>query len=98
MNEEWIKQESNIDIWLPGREGDELTGVVKKITEGNYGKQYVVLKKDNSEVTTPSHKVLQNRMQEVKEGNVVKIVYTHSEAPKVRGQNPTMMYDVFIRK
>lgn len=95
---EWEKQESLSDIWIPTEEGEELIGEVTDSYEGGYGQQYTIKKEDGSEVRTPSHKVLQNRMAKVEKGNKVKIVYTGEEPPTVKGQNPTRMYDVFVAK
>ena len=93
----YVKQEG-AGIWLPSKEGEILEGEVTHINkEGLYGTQYTVKKKDGGEeVLTPSHKVLQNRMQKAKEETKVKIVFTGTEPPKIRGQNPTSMYDVFF--
>ncbi len=95
---EYVKQEG-AGIWLPEKANDELIGEVTHIdTEGLYGTQYVVKKEDGDEVRTPSHKVLQNRMQKAVVGTKVKIVFSGTEAPKIRGQNPTSMYDVFFKE
>ena len=95
----YIKQEG-AGIWLPTKEKEELEGEVTHInTEGLYGVQYTVKKKDGGEeVLTPSHKVLQNRMQKAIVGTKVKIIFTGTEAPKIRGQNPMTMYDVFFQE
>ena len=59
--------------------------------------QYTIKKQsDGEEVLTPSHKVLQNRMQKATVGTQVEIIYRGNEPPKVRGQNPTEMYEVFF--
>lgn len=93
---EWEKQET--EMWLPEKEGDELIGEVTDIVEGAYGFQYTIKKKDGKETRTPSHKVLQSRMSNVGKGDMVKIVYKGEEAPKVKGQNPTKIYEVFKGK
>lgn len=95
---DWKKQEG-AGIWLPENEGDKLEGEVTHIDiEGLYGVQFVIKKSDGEEVRTPSHTVLQNRMQKAKVGTQVKIEFTGTEAPKIRGQNPTQMYDVFFKE
>ena len=96
MTDEFEKLEG-AGIWLPQIEGDELQGEVNDIAEGLYGLQYTI-KTGKEDLKTPSHKVLQARMQKVKVGDFVKIVFKGSVAPKVRGQNPTLMYEVFRRK
>lgn len=94
---EWEKQEG-VGIWIPKKVGEEVIGKVVKIdTEGTYGTQLILETKDG-EMRTPSHKVLQNRIAKVKEGQTVKIVYAGQEQPTVKGNNPTEMYDVFIQK
>ena len=91
------KKQEGAGIWLPKDEKDELVGEVTHInTEGLYGVQYTIKKADGEEILTPSHKVLQNRMQKAVVGTKIKIVYTGTEAPKVRGQNPLTLYDVFF--
>lgn len=97
MTEEWEKQEST-GMWIPTEEGQELVGeVVEILTEGSYGPQWVI-KTDEEETRTPSHKVLQNRMAKAKKGDTVKIVYKGEEPPNVKGQNPTKIYEVFIKR
>ena len=92
----YVKQEG-AGIWLPTKEKEELEGQVTHINrEGLYGVQYTIKKSDKDEVLTPSHKVLQNRMQKAVVGTKVKIVFVGTEPPKIRGQNPTTMYDVFF--
>lgn len=92
----YVKQEG-AGIWLPKDEGDSLEGEVTHInTEGLYGVQYTIKKDDGDEALTPSHKVLQNRMQKALIGTKVKIEFKGTEAPKIRGQNPTSLYDVFF--
>lgn len=95
-NEEWEKQEGS-GMWIPEIEGDELIGEITNIAEGTYGKQYC-LKNDDGEILTPSHKVLQNRLIKAKIGDKVKIVYKGEEPPSIKGNNPTKMYEVFIKK
>lgn len=83
-------------IWLPEKVGDTLKGVVKSIIKGQFGTQ-VALETDKGRVLSPSHKVLQTKLEtgEVKEGDKLEIEYVGEEAPKVRGQSPTKMYKVF---
>lgn len=96
--DEWVKQgEGDQNIWLPTEKGTELVGSVKDVIEGKFGSQLVVVQEDNVEITTPSHKVLQNRIKNVKKDDMIKIVYTGEELPEVKGNNPTRMYDVYIK-
>ena len=84
------------NFWLPKKANEQLEGTIKQIKDGRYGKFYIITLKDGEEIATPSHKVLQGRMQEVAEGDKVRITYLESLPPKVRGQNPTQMYKVEI--
>lgn len=94
---EWKKQDSG-EIWLPEKKEEEIIGAVKDILlEGQYGIQLMIEKEDGVMIMTPSHKVLQNRIRQVKKGQDIKIVYIGEELPKVKGQNPTKMYDVYIK-
>ena len=93
------KKQEGAGIWLPTVEKTELVGEVTHINrEGLYGTQYTIKTKDGNEVLTPSHKVLQARMIKAKIGTVVKIVLTGTEPPKVKGQKPTTMYDVYFEE
>lgn len=95
---EWEKQEGS-NYWNPEIEGDELIGEVQKIdTEGEFGNRYTILKDDGEEMVTPSHRVLQTRMEKATLGQLVKIVFTGTQPPSVKGRNPTKMYDVFFGK
>lgn len=94
--ENWKKLEAN--YWKPEIEGEELVGKVASIKSGQFGKQYVIDVDDGTQITTPSHKVLQNRMESIEEGDVVKIVFTGYSAPSVKGQSPTCLYDVYKKE
>lgn len=98
--DEWQKQEGS-PMWQPKEENEELKGEVVKFLEGtptNFGPQWEIKDENDNIVRTPSHKVLQARMGDIKEGDFVRIVFTGTKAPKIRGQSPTMLYDVFKRK
>jgi hypothetical protein len=95
MVERKVEPESN--FWKPEKEGEELKGNIKEfIEDGDYGLQAVILTEDNKEITTPSHKMLQSRLKQLKEGDVIRIVMTGEEPPSVKGRNPTKLYDVFV--
>jgi len=97
-NDGWTKQEG-VGMWLPEKENDELIGKVEDILEGTYGNQYLIRKQGTDEtIKTPSHKVLQGRMTKVQKGDTIKIIYRGEEAPSVKGQNPTKIYEVFVKE
>jgi len=90
------------NFWNPAI-GDELVGTVKAVNEGDYGKQYDIetdtIGDDGTNVviTTPSHKVLQNRMKDIAVGTKVKLVLDSEEPPAVKGQNKMKMYKVYSK-
>ena len=84
-------------MWQPEERGSCIIGEVLEIREGKFGKQWVI-KTEDGEVVTPSHKVLQNRMASVEVGMHVKVEFCGTEPPAVRGQNPMSMYKVFVEK
>ena len=94
---EWKKRETKAanNIWMPAKEGEELVGEITAVTPGQFGLQYTIMKEDETEVRTPSHKVLQNRMEGLVVGQAVKIVYLGTDLPTVKGQNGMKMYEVY---
>ena len=82
-------------MWTPEKENEELEGEVVNIINGAYGTQYTIRTKEGM-VSTPSHKVLQDRMLEVQKGDKVKLVYLGEQASTIEGRNATRLYDVFI--
>ena len=78
--------------------GDTVTGEIIAKNEGRFGPYWTIRLEDGTEVFTPSHKVLQNRLMKVAIGSNVKIEKLESLAPKVRGQNATTMYKVSVKR
>jgi hypothetical protein len=97
MEEQWEIVDSNKTYWSPKGVGEELVGEIEEITQGQYGTRFTIKTSEGS-LTTPSHKVLQSRLQSCAVGDVVKIVYKGEIPPKVRGENPTKIYEVFRKK
>jgi hypothetical protein len=90
------KVEPKSDIWTP-HPGDDLVGTVAERVVGMFGEQLVIEDERTHElVRTPSHKVLQSRLADVLLGARVRIVALADLPPKVRGQNPTKMYEVYV--
>ncbi len=92
---EWKKVESNSgEFWKPSKEGEAVEGIVKGELNGDYGRQLKILQKDNKEVITPSHAILQNQLSEVKTGDDVRIVFIGTKpTPKGEAKN----YEVFTK-
>ena len=83
----------NNAFWLPVNPGDQLTGIVLDRIEGKFGEQLTIEDElTKKEFTTPSHRVLQNLLEDVAIGARVRITYQGEEPPKVRGQSPMKMY------
>lgn len=97
IDEEWLEQKGVSNFWKADKIGDSITGKVHEIKQGTYGMQ-VTLENEAGLFTLPSHKVLQNRLQDCKVGDFVKVIYEKEELPKVRGQNATRIYKVLKKK
>lgn len=92
----WDKQEgTGLGFWKPEEKGEELVGTVSHIEEGEFGTNYTVTDEAGEEHITPAHTVLLDRMQEVVEGDTVRIVYLGMGVAK-KGRNPANLYEVFI--
>ena len=96
-NEKEYKEQTGGDYWKPSVKDDQIEGKIVSINDGDYGKQYVIEQENGDKVTTPSHRVLQSRMSEAKVGDECKIIFNGTEAPSVKGRNPTSLYQVFLR-
>jgi len=97
-DEEGYEEQESTLYWNPAREGETLKGKIAYIEEGEYGMSYTIEQEDKSLIKTPAHKVLVSRMGKAKEGDRVKITFLGEELPKVKGQNPTKMYKVLLKK
>ena len=98
MAEETWEKQAPSNYWNPQEPGDEIKGKVSKIEEGTFGKHYTIQQTDGSEITTPAHKVLLSRMRNVVKGDMVRVTFDGTDLPKVKGQNPTRMYSVYVRR
>ena len=94
----WEEIKNEVTFWKPKEVNDQIEGLIIDKQQGNFGFGYTIEQKDKSKMVTPSHKVLQKLMAGFQIGDKVKIVLTGSEAPKVKGQNRTMLYSVFKDK
>lgn len=94
----WEEIKNDVTFWKPDVEGAELVGKIVDKRQGDYGFSYTIENDRKEKIVTPSHKVLQNRMAGFQIGDDVKIVFNGTEAPKVKGQNRTMLYSVFKKR
>lgn len=93
----YVKQESDRNFWKPEEDGNVIEGEVIVIDDsGEFGKQYHIKNSDDVVIVTPAHKVLQSRMIKAVIGTKVKIEFTGEELPKIKGNNPTRMYNVYF--
>jgi hypothetical protein len=98
MKGEWIKQDGT-PVWMPKKEEETLIGKVKEISISKFGgNEYIIIQDNNEEVRTPSHKWLQNSLAKAIVGSIVKITFKGYELPKVKGNNPTAKYEVYIKE
>ena len=87
-----FKEQEQGDYWTPEVEGENLQGKITAIKDGDFGKQWLITLADGKSLWTPSHKFLQNRMQNMPLQSTVYIEFVKTELPKVKGHNPTRIY------
>jgi len=90
-----ISKMDGAKIWIPETENESISGKVILIATMKFGVQYVIedINDKNIKYTTPSHQVLQNLMIDVKQGDIVKIVFLGTLEGKT---NEYRSYEVFI--
>jgi len=93
---EWVEQEASA-YWNPTTEGEEVIGEITDMKKGEFGETFTIRKDDGSEIKTPSHSVLQDRMSRLDIGDRVKIVFK-GEGEAKKGKNAPKLYEVFSKK
>jgi hypothetical protein len=86
------------EYWKPQTIGDSLTGKVIARVQGEYGLQYKIKTEGGIIFITPSHRVLQAKLENVTLGTDVKITLDGELPAKVEGRSPTKMYSVFLKE
>lgn len=81
------------EYWEP-EPGDELIGVIIEEEDSTYGKTYIIEIEPGKQLKTPSHKMLQQKLDQTNIGDRVKIVAGESK-PTTKG-NPMNTYKVYI--
>jgi hypothetical protein len=95
---EWTEVKSDTGLWNPATKGEQVEGEVVEIKQGQFGGIQIVLETaQHVKVTTPSHRALQSRLKGFQVGDFIKIVFTGTDLPKLKGNNPTRLYTVFKR-
>jgi hypothetical protein len=85
------------NYWNPEKEGEEVEGIIISINKDDFGLK-VIIESNGKAIVLPSHKVLQNRLQNCKVGDMIKVIFEKKELPKVKGHNPTNIYKVLTKK
>ena len=86
------------DIWKPEKEGDEIAGVLVSIDDnvGQHGSKMYHLETEKGQTSVWGSAVLDDRMQYVKPGDNVKIVYKGTQENTKK--QPTKIFEVFKAK
>ena len=98
FGDKFEKVENEGSFWKPLEIGEKVQGELIDVTEGNFGDIYKLKTDSGDEILLPSHAVLLNRMKNANIGDHIGVILVDKELPKVKGQHPTMMYDVYINK
>jgi hypothetical protein len=96
LNEGW-EEVADSNYWSPEKEGEFVEGIITKIDKDDFGLK-VTIENQGKPMILPSHKVLQNRLQSCKAGDMIRVVFERKELPKVKGHNPTNIYKVLTKK
>lgn len=96
VDDGWEEVEDS-NFWTPEKEGDSIEGIIVSRETGDFGLK-VTIESNKKRIVLPSHKVLQNRLESCKVGDIIKVIYEKEELPKVKGRNPTKIYKVLVKK
>ena len=67
---------SELNIWMPTTIDETILAKIIEIREGTYGIEAAMrVKGQEEEVITPAHKLLQDKIEQLQEGDIVKITY-----------------------
>ena len=87
------------NLWLPENEGEILKGIVNEVEDGQFGIFFNIETLSGDIITTPSHKVLQNRLESIMKnygddtvGGLIRITYQGEK--QGRRPQPTRLYKV----
>lgn len=96
MAKEWKKVDmsTTAKIWKPVKPGDKIEGMVLSISKDQFQKARYEIMTEEGVVFAPSHSALISRLESIKKGENVKIVFTE-QLPGKDGKNGTMLYDVY---
>jgi len=85
------------NYWNPVIEGESVEGIITLVNKDDFGLKVTIENKGKA-IVLPSHKVLQNRLQNCKVGDMIKVIFEKKELPKIKGHNPTNIYKVLTKK
>lgn len=86
-----------LEYWKAEKEGETIQGVLIKKEKNDLGNTWTVLTEKDEEIKTPSHSLLQQRLEKVMIGTLVRIEYKGERATK-QGMNPVKIYKVLRQK
>jgi len=97
----WEKQEDT-KFWKPSNVGDTLEGDVIAETTFEFkdgsARSFLIKTENGNEIYTPTNIVLVRRLEKIKVGDHIAIVFVQEEPPSVKGHSPTKIFDVYKRK
>lgn len=88
----WKEVEESIKFWDNIPVGELVEGMLLEKTYGNFGTQYVIACKDGTKIRTPAHKNLQDKLDQLKLNELVRIKYVGSK--KTSHPNDIEIYKV----
>jgi hypothetical protein len=94
--DEWNEVKTGLGMWIPQFKDEKIEGTVVEKKEGQWGTQITIKESSGTLSVTPSHKALQSRLSCVKVGDLVRIIYHGAEPPKIKGQQGTRLYSLYI--
>jgi len=92
------KIEGTDNFWAPAKEGEIIEGDVLDIISGSFGNQHILKLDDKTTIMTPSHKILQSKLAQVKIGDYVRITYVDETESTKKGHSPTKNYEVEVEE
>ena len=70
----WKKVGGFAPLWKPAKKGEQISGVIVRVREGNYGYS-ADIQTEKGVLATPAHTTLERVVAELKKGQVVRITY-----------------------
>jgi hypothetical protein len=94
VEHKWEEVQGESGWWNPTKEGEKIEGYIKDLVEKDFGIQATISNVGVPDITTPSHRVLQNKLKSCKLGDYVQITFEKEELPTIKGKNGTKLYSI----